>query len=65
MAAMPMPMAILRGVENLRPHLVPKSHMMGKVSTQTKKGLTACQTSGGKKEVLTKSRANRDIEVPF
>lgn len=65
MPAIPIPMAIFFGVENLRPHCVPNSHIIGNVSTMTKNGLIDCQISGAIDEVITKSRAKSDIDVPF
>ena len=65
--AIPIPMAILRGVEMTLPLLAraPKMAIMIGVSTITKNGLTACQISGAIEEVLMKSRANTDSDCPF
>ena len=67
MPAIPIPIAILRGVEISLPRResAEKISMIIGVRTITKNGLTACQISGAILEVSTKSRANRDIEVPF
>ena len=46
----------MRGVLNLRPHGVLKSHMMMGVSTMTRNGLRNCHTSGATWSELTKLR---------
>ena len=64
---MPIPIAILRGVEISFPlaEREEKMNMIIGVSAITKNGLTACQISGATVEVSTKSRAKSYIEVPF
>ena len=64
---MPMPMAILRGVDISRPRRLsaPNSIMTSGVSVMTKKGLTACHISGAMLSVTTKSRAKSESDCPF